>query len=173
MRCMKLIDTLVYIVVSFYFTQANAQFFDLTEIKNWRIVGESDGNKKICHAIMTPYRKKQLIGNVNDPKFIVSYKDHLSYSISFSVMSTLLDSQQSVKLFLNDREYILKVQNHGQNAITYSSEQDVDIINDLISGPYTFKIKSETADGDVGIIYFASLGLQEAIQYMEKNCKKL
>ena len=171
MRCMKLITSLIYILINAHFAQATSKFFDLKEVKNWRIIAELDGNKKICYAIISPYRNKQLIGNINDPKFIVSYKGHLSYSISFSVLSTLLPSQ-GVKLFVNDSEYILKVNNHGKNAITYSAEQDVCIINDIISAPYTFKVKSESINGDIGIMYFSSLGLQEAIMYMEKNCKE-
>ena len=171
MRLITLITSLIYILISNNFAQAHSKFFDLAEVKNWRIITELDGNKKICHAIMTPYRNKQLIGNINNPKFIVSYKGHLSYSISFSASSTLSPSR-NVKLFINDTEYTLKVGNHGQNAITYSSEQDINIINNLISGPYIFKIKSKSSDGDLGIIYFSSLGLQEAIAYMEKHCSK-
>ncbi|MDJ1257828.1 MAG: hypothetical protein MRQ07_04155 [Candidatus Midichloria sp.] len=172
MRFLKLILLLCYCILHIRPSEAVGKFFDLAEVKNWRIIAEIEEEKKICHAIMTPYRDKLLYGNINNPKFIVSYKGHLAYSISFSALTRLAHSK-SVTLFVNDSQYTLKVNKHGKNAITYSADQDVDIINDIISGPYPFKIRSKGAAGELGFIYFSSIGLQEAISYMEKNCSKL
>lgn len=43
---------------------------------------------------MTPYRNKLLYGDINDPGFIVSYKGHFAYSISFSALTKLARSPE-------------------------------------------------------------------------------
>ncbi|MDJ1406793.1 MAG: hypothetical protein MRQ13_00025 [Candidatus Midichloria sp.] len=160
MRFLKLILFLYYCMLHIGPSEAVSKFFDLAEVKNWRIIAKIEEEKKICHAIMTPYRDRLLYSNIKDPKFIVSYKGHLAYSISFSALTRLAHSK-SVTLFVNDSKYTLKVNRHGKNAITYSADQDIDIINDIISGLYPFKIKSKGASGELGFIYFSSMGLQE------------
>ena len=151
---------------------SEVKFFDLEEIRDWQLVAEINNNKKTCHAIIRPYKNKLILGEIVDPKFIISYKGYLSYSISFSC-STALALSNSILLFINDSRYMLKTTKYKENAITYSAEQDIDIINNMITGSFSFKIRSQGEKGELNLIYFSSLGFNEVINYMENNCRNL
>jgi hypothetical protein len=151
---------------------AESKLIELQKIKDWTIIQKIDSNKKSCHAITKPYRHITLSSSIDDPRFIISYMGKSSYSISFT-SSTKLNPKQPVTIMADNAKYILRAGKYRLNATTYSMEQDINIIDSLISGPYSFRIISKGEKNEEALMYFSVLGIQEVILYMESNCKNL
>lgn len=149
--------------------QARSEFFVIADMQNWQIIKEVDGTKKMCHAVTYPYMRETFYGEIAGSTFVISYRAPKSYSVSFTTKSRL-EKKNAIVIVIQDNTYLLKTNKLPYSATTYSADQDVDVINDLIREDSQFKIEARGKDDALEFLYFSSVGIKKVLLYMEKRC---
>lgn len=135
---------------------------------DWEVFAPVFSGKKYCYAYTTPFRTKAFDANRQNPYMIITYKGPEMYSIGLN-SGYLLSSYKGFTVTTNDHTYLLDIK-LITNAWTYTSNQDVAIINDLLIDNEFAEVRSYDTSDKTAVDYYSTEGLLTVIQYFEKNC---
>ena len=136
---------------------------------DWKVFSLPSAGKKYCYAYTTPFRTKAFDAERQNPYMIVSYKGPKMYSIGIN-SGYLLNSYKGFTMATNNHTYLLDLK-LLTNAWTYSSKQDVAIIDDLLSSNDYIEVRSYDSTDKTALDYYSTSGLLTVIQYFEKHCQ--
>lgn len=124
----------------------------------------------MCFAFNHPYKTRNFEGFRNKPYVLIKYieKDRFSLNIrpGFKV-----NQEKSVLLTIGTKTHMLKNLDF-YNAITFSADQDIKIINSLLTEADYFKVESFSSSDRTAIDFYSLDGLKDALHYMNHNCVK-
>jgi hypothetical protein len=174
----KLCLHLIYLILLSFFTQyslniASAKPVALMEhYKQWSIYLEfNDDGSILYRAISNPIEMRVYDGIRDNPYIAVTYIHPLMYTISVypgfiigKMAPTILNTIQN--------SYLLRI-SWNTFAYTYDSQDDVNILNDIISSNTSLiEIRSIDNGGNIAVDYYSTLGLKDAMLYMQLKSKK-
>ncbi|MFI4983823.1 MAG: hypothetical protein ACHP6I_01345 [Rickettsiales bacterium] len=135
---------------------------------DWKVLVPVFSSSKSCYAYTTPFRTKALEGSRDNPYMIITYRGPHMYSLGINA-GFPLSGFKGFTLFANNRTHLLDVK-IVTNAWTYSSAQDVAIIDDLIRERDFAEVRSYDQKDKTALDYYSVRGLTTVLQYFDKNC---
>ncbi len=143
----------------------------LTKSKNWLVIRESKPNQHyVCHAVTHPVKTEFFTDERSTASLIVTYLNPKMYTISV-YSGFIMKTKQNTILTIDEVQYSLPY-NRLSFATTTSSEQDIKIINLMLTTSQYVKIKSNSYEQKIAVDYYSLDGFRNALIYMEKNCTK-
>jgi hypothetical protein len=140
-------------------------------IGDWEIFKKIENEKITCHAMTVPYRTKAYESVRDVPSISFTYKGPRQYTLSVNT-GFAVDRQAGLILETNRRSHILDT-NLLRSASTFSSIQDVAIINDMVKDGQSLSIRSYSTNDETALDFYSLKGLFESLNFLEKNCKTL
>lgn len=149
------------------------EFNDQSKVKNkigfWKIYFTyDDTGRKVCRAVSSPIETKVYEGIRNTPYISVTYIAPNVYTIS-TYAGFVINTDKNFTININKHTYQLKP-TRTYFAYTYNSDDDINIINDMIIADDYIKIKLYDQVLGIAIDYYTLDGFKSALLYMEKNC---
>lgn len=135
---------------------------------DWKVFTPVFAGKKACYAYSSPFRTEAFDTARQNPYMIITYSGSRMYSIGIN-SGFLLSNSKGFTLTANSHAHLLDVK-LLTNAWTYSSEQDVSIINDLLEESDYAVVRSYDTVDKTALDYYSVYGLQTTLQYFEKHC---
>ena len=143
----------------------------LTTTGNWRVIKEyKPNNHYVCHAFTHPIKTELFADERATASMIVTYFYPNMYTIS--VYSGFIMKRKENTILTIDQVQHSMPYNRLSFATTVSSEEDVKIINSMLTTNNHIKIKSFSYDGQVSIDYYSLNGFKNAALYMQAYCSK-
>lgn len=137
---------------------------------DWRLYEGKEGNKKVCYAMVEPYRTRSFIGMREKPWVALTFFERNALTVS-AHSGFNIDTKTELVLDIDNGSSIsMHVLPTGQ-VYSYSSAQDVQIINALMQGESYFTIRSYGINQQTALDYYSLKGLHEIIKYMNKHCE--
>ncbi|CAL7960599.1 conserved exported hypothetical protein [Alphaproteobacteria bacterium] len=135
----------------------------------WNVFVENVKNgKRICHITSTPLYTKAFRGIRNIPYVVVSYIGPDMYTIS-AYAGFVLDRKKKCTVSTNRRTYMLQSAREFF-AYTYSSSEDVTIINNMIEDNKMLEVRSYDSVGGTALDYYSLSGFIPAMRYVREIC---
>jgi hypothetical protein len=149
---------------------AVARLYNKHTFGDWKMYEGLEGNKKVCHAVIKPYRTRAFDGQRLTPWVAITFLGRNQLTVSGS-SGFPIDKKKGWVVEINKGEAInLKVVDDSE-VWTYSSAQDVQLINALFKGERYFTVRSWSKNKQVTLDYFALKGLSSVVKYMNKHCE--
>lgn len=141
----------------------------LGQFSGWTLLkGTSDGHT-YCYAFSEPYYSLYTTTkNTPSPYLLVVYQGHRQITFTSRLGFEITDKSK-VLLEVNDKDILLNA-TPPYSAMTYSSAQDVQLLNEIIESNKYVKVKGFTRLGEYVADYYKVDGLLKTINFMEKNC---
>lgn len=139
------------------------------KVGNWNALIEHG----ICYAKSIPVREvEQESKDRRDASMLVYYLGPDMYTIGVDP-GYLIDEKKNFTLTVQDRTFYLNISRDDTYAKTYSSAQDVHIIDAFIKTTDNhFTVRSYNQKGEYSIDYYSLVGLKEALRYLQYACIK-
>lgn len=135
----------------------------------WSVYYElKKNNIMVYHAISFPNSTKVYSGLRNTPYIAVTYLSPRMYTISM-YSGFIIDTRSPLILRVDDKTYTLHTL-HDSFGYTYSSVQDIELINDFIKNSCnTLEARSYDATSALAVDYYMLFGLKEALLYIDSR----
>ena len=153
-------------------------FLKINQFNSWVVFKGSEKKNELCHVVAKPYFTKglpELEDNSQRNAYIVfSYLGHNKFTLSINVGYSINQDHQPY-IIIDELQHLLRPSWRTKVAITYSSTQDVDIINYLVkSNSKILKVRSYDNSLDTALDYYYMEGLLDALKYVieTKKCQK-
>jgi hypothetical protein len=140
------------------------------ESKIWSFRQGEPGEENLCMIYASPYRSRSNVNDERDfyPSLYIVKKGSGLYSLAIHCGS---DCYMGASLEIEGRirwlEYYM-----GEYAVTYSSIQDVNIINDLLRASYPIKVRTANKKGDVFLDYYPISGIVDNLKKLDGCTEK-
>ncbi len=121
-----------------------------------------------CHAVSFPLITKSYSGMRDLPYLMISYYNPDMFTIS-TYAGFIIDKENPLSITANNRTRMLKIARDFY-AYTFSSNEDVAIINDMIEDQRMVKVRSYHSTNGVAVDYYSLDGFSKAMKYLEHNC---
>jgi hypothetical protein len=150
----------------------------MTTIQAWKIANFQLKGDKVCYSYLEPYRSTIIEGERNyEPYLMVIYLNKGKFTISLQT-GVSLGRHGKVMMELNHKTHLLNSPKDSY-AWTSSAQQDVKIINDIITeGVEVMEIRTYDVDRmrtpeeySRTIDSYSLKGIDKALIYMQENCK--
>lgn len=141
----------------------------LGQFSSWTILkGQSEGYT-YCYAFSEPYYSLYTTSiKARSPYLLMVYKGHRQITFS-SYLGFEVTDKANILLEVNDLGILLDTA-PPYSGKTYSSAQDIQLLNEIIESNKYIKIKSFTKFGEYVADYYKVDGIRKTINFMEKNC---
>lgn len=160
---------LLLIVLSAGSNAAEDQQSKVGQFASWVILKGNSGGQTYCYAFSEPdhsWYSKAL--DTRSPYLLMVYKGYQQITFS-SHLGFEINKQTPIMLEIDDSDILLDT-TPPYSAKTYSSTQDIQILNAIVEGDDYIKVKSFTKYGQYVADYYKVDGILKAINFMEKNC---
>ncbi len=138
-------------------------------VGDWKIVTNKFEGSSYCYAYTTPYRTKSFDEQRENPYLILVTKEKSAVSIGLN-SGFVIDAKQGITLSVNKEEHLLDAK-LNKNAWTYSSTQDVAIINDMLADAISVEVRSYNMEGKTAVDYYSLKGILHTVNYLQTNCQ--
>jgi hypothetical protein len=140
---------------------------EVEHFNGWTAVKDVQSAVPYCYAYTTPYRTKVYDDIRDNPYLLVTRKGKDEYSIGVS-SGFLLSKDKGFTLKTNSRTHLMNIKS-GQNAITFSSIQDMAILDDMIYDNRLVEVRSYTLiNSKVAIDYYSLKGFIPAMRFLAR-----
>jgi hypothetical protein len=137
---------------------------------DWTAVSSIKDGNNYCYAYVTPYRTKVFTGVRDQPYLLIVNKGYKEFSIGVSP-GFYLSKTKGFVIKTDSRAYLMDVRVY-ENAITFSSAEDVSIINGMIKDGRYVEVRSYSGDDndkvDLAADYYSLKGFTRAMQFLSK-----
>lgn len=135
----------------------------------WTIYEGTKNGKKLCHAVAEPFKTRAFHGIRNKPWVAINFMGLDRFTVSADSGFNIDISKGWIIAIDNGHSIALKVLPSGE-IWSYSSTQDVQLINELMQGKNLFTVRSYNHEKQTALDYYSLKGLHKAIKYMNKYC---
>lgn len=140
----------------------------VVRIGDWNIMKvEKDGHKQ-CTAYAKPFRTKGSTFDRQKPYAVVEYRGVKSYSFGVSPGYNI-DATKGVILKIDNKSRLLDIKLAG-NAWTFSANQDVNLMNDMMKNQKFMEIRSYDGNDNTTVDYYSLKGLVNVVNYFDARC---
>jgi hypothetical protein len=162
----RLLFTLLFLLSSLAI-QANAAE-SIAKFSDWQIFKAEKDGTEICYAYTTPFRTKGYEGNRPSAYLLVEKMGPKSFTIGVGIGFNI-DHSKDITITTNNTSRMLDddLTNFGW---TFSSNQDVHLINDMVVDGELLEVRSYGTDGQAALDYYSLIGFQKSLNYMNTNC---
>lgn len=138
--------------------------YEQSSIGDWNLVKYTDSKgSKYCYIFSEPQRTRATLQESEGRHIVISNNNGYA---TIGVSSNFeLDTKKGFILTVNNKHHLLNITALSQ-AQTYTSYQDVSIINDLIMESDFFKIRSYSVDDKTALDYYSVRGLTTSLQQL-------
>ena len=141
----------------------------LGQFSSWTILKGQSGEHTYCYAFSEPYYSLYTTAiSTRSPYLLVIYKGHRQVTFS-SYLGFEITDKANILLEVNGSDILLDA-TPPYSGKTYSSAQDIQLLNEIIESNRYIKIKSFTKFGEYVADYYKVNGILKTINFMEKNC---
>lgn len=169
----KILFVLTMMMIVSGAAQASADQF-LKRVNDWlimRIDYIDEDTPRYCYMVSMPYRTKAHHANkVREPHFIVIYRAPNEYTIKVD-MDFFIDAKRGVVVDIDSTPRLLEPAFDSEVVHTYSSVQDIAMINDLMLTDGYFTVRSFDKDNNQALDYYSLKGFGKALRLMTRSCK--
>lgn len=143
-------------------------------VNDWLIMktaSQSEDDLQYCYVVGMPYRTKAYHGDkIRSPHFMVIYLAPDEYTIKVNVDYDI-DVHHGVIVSINAVPRMLEKAFDSGVVYTYSSVQDIAMINDLMLAQDYFTVRSADKDNNQALDYYSLKGFGKAVRIMTKACR--
>jgi len=136
---------------------------------DWHLYEGKDNKTKVCYAIVEPYRTRAFHGLRSKPWLAITFLGHNKFTVSGNSGFDVNSSTEWILDVDNISPISLHILPNGE-VRSYSSIQDVQIINALMQGELHFTVRSYSTSKQTALDYYSLKGLQKIITYMNNHC---
>lgn len=161
---------IIILVFNFVASAAHADQL-IRRFEDWLIMKTEGQNssQSYCYMVSQPFRSKAFAQKkLRSPRFSILYLGKNEYTIQVDVDYDSLGSDTTITIDNFDRKLDMSIKEGISH--TYSSTQDVAIINDLIRACGYFTVKSYDANSNSTVDYYSLKGFSKAIKKMSRIC---
>lgn len=170
---MKLFSCIALSILLLSAASANAapvRLYNKHTFGDWKLYEGKDGVRKVCYAVAEPYRTRGFYGIKAKAWIAITFLGKNQFTVSGNTgFNTLPDSEWVLKPD-NNHPISLHVLPNG-SIWSYSSAQDMQILNSIQGGISNFTIRSYSTSNQTSLDYYSLKGVRKAIGYMNENCK--
>lgn len=147
-----------------------AEDTQLARFDDWAIIkGEEDG-QKYCYAVTVPFETRAYYSVAERfPYMLIAYVDPDRFTMGVD-NGYLIDKKEGVSVTINHRTRMLNVVSMYRNARTYSSVEDVAMINEMVKANSVIEVRSSSMQNSQAIDYYSIKPIKEVLSYMLNNC---
>jgi hypothetical protein len=169
----KKITVLGFLLITLLFiSTANAKEepqSKLGQFSSWNILKGTSGGQTYCYAFSEPYYSLYTTTmSTRSPYLLVVYHGHRQVTFTSHLGFEITDKSK-ILLEVNDIDILLD-STPPYSGKTYSSAQDIQLLNEIIESNKYVKVKSFTKFGEYVADYYKVDGILKTINFMEKNC---
>ncbi len=136
---------------------------------DWKLVTNKFEGSNYCYAYTSPYRTKAFDEQRESPYLILATKEKNAVSIGVN-SGFVIDANQGITLRVNKEDHLLDAK-LNKNAWTYSSIQDIAIINDMIADANSIEVRSYNMEGKTAVDYYSLKGILHVMKHLQTNCQ--
>jgi len=169
----KIIFVLAMMLIVCGATQANADQF-IKRVNDWlimRIEYQDEDTPQYCYLVSMPFRTKVYHGDkIREPHFVVIYRAPNEYTIDVD-LDFDIDPKRGVVVDIDSTPRMLEPTFDSEIVHTYSSVQDIAMINDLMLTDGYFTVRSYDKNNNQALDYYSLRGFGKALRLMTRSCR--
>lgn len=169
MKRRVMLNALCLLLVFSNVGEAAVRLYNNHTFGDWRLYEGKDANTKVCYAVAEPYRTRAFHGIKSKSWVAITFLGRNQFTVSGH---TGFDTDTSAPWILDidgNDPIALHVLPSGE-IWSYSSAQDVQIINAMMQGDAYFTVRGYSSSKQTILDYYSLKGLHKIIKYMNKNC---
>jgi hypothetical protein len=137
---------------------------------DWKLYEGKDEGRKVCYAVSEPYRTRGFYGIKSKSWISITFLGKDKFTVSGNTGFNTLPNSEWILKVDNNHPISLQVLPNG-SIWSYSSKQDIQILNAMQSGLSNFTVRSYSTSNQTSLDYYSLKGVRKAISYMNQNCR--